>query len=93
MTVEVLNGAGRDRLAAGVARLLRSRGIDVVGTGNMTSTESTTVLVRRGDARAGRRVAEILGARVVREAPDSLLQLDLTVILGSDFAVPLPFHP
>jgi hypothetical protein len=91
--VEVLNGTGRAGLARTAARLLRSRGIDVLTYGNGDSAAKTIVLVRRGDQRRGRLVSRALGVGEVRDAPDSTRRVDVTVILGHDFAPELPLHP
>lgn len=92
--VEVLNGTRRDGLAVDVSRLLRSRGIDVVALSNADSlSERTRVLARRGDLDAARRVARALEQGVPELVPDSLRQVDVTVIIGADFATDLPLHP
>jgi hypothetical protein len=92
--VEVLNGTDRGGLAVDVARLLRSRGIDVVAIGNAPErSERTQVLARRGDIEAARRVARALEQGQPEVAPDSLRFVDVTVIIGSDFATALPLHP
>lgn len=94
ITVEVLNGTDREGLAVDVTRLLRSRGIDVVAIGNAReSSERTRVLARRGDVDAARRVARALEQGQPELEPDSLRFVDVTVIIGADFATELPLHP
>lgn len=93
VTVEVLNGTGRDGLARRVTRELRRQGFDVVTFGNAPPADSTAVLRRRGGPEAAGRVASALGAGVVREQPDTLRRVDVTVLLGADYAAPLPFRP
>jgi len=92
-TVEVLNGTTRAGLARSATRLLRAKGVDVVGYGNADSTGTTTLLVRRGDDARARLVARALGLGAIRAQPDSSLRLDVTVILGDDFRPELPLHP
>lgn len=91
--VEVLNGTGRDGLARRVTRQLRRQGLDVVSFGNAATTDSTVVYARRGDHAQAERVAGALGAGVVRDAPDTLLRVDVSVVLGADFTVPVEFRP
>ena len=88
LTVEVLNGAGIDGLAAATTRRLRRAGIDVVfyGTAPVDSVTATRILVRRGDTTMVRRIREVLGTGIAVHAPDSTLLLDVTVLLGSDAA-------
>ncbi len=89
IVVEVRNGTSRAGLARQVARLLRERGVDVVSVGTSPARpDSTTVLVRRGNLAAGHEVARLLGGARVRPAPDSLLRVDLTVLLGADYRLP-----
>ncbi len=92
--VEVLNGTRRSGLAVDVGRLLRSRGIDVVALGNAdTLSARTRVIARRGSIDAARRVARALEQGQPELVPDSLRFVDVTVIIGSDFATDLPLHP
>ncbi len=92
--VEVLNGTTRQGLARVGTRLLRREGLDVVFFGNADQpTESTRVLLRRGERRAAERVGSILGTGKVLSQPDTLLRLDVTVILGEDFRPPPELHP
>ena len=84
--VEVLNGTDADGLARAVTRRLRHQGIDVVSFGSAMAggTDSTLVLVRRGDTAAGLAVRKALGFGRVAFAPDSTLLLDVTVLLGRE---------
>jgi hypothetical protein len=92
IVAEVLNAAGappRPGLARIGARTLREAGIDVVFYGTAdTTVDSTTILVRRGDRRAGERIARALGGGVVREAPDTVFRVDVTVLLGRAWVPP-----
>jgi LytR cell envelope-related transcriptional attenuator len=86
--VQVLNGAGVADLAQQAARQLRNRGVDVVAIGNADSHdyEETLVLVRRGSKDVARQVRDALGHGTVLEQRDPSLLVDVTVILGSDYA-------
>jgi hypothetical protein len=92
--VEVRNGSGRPGLARQVTRLLRERGVDVIYFGTAAAaTDSTTVLVRRGDPARGHQVARALGRARVVVALDTLLRLDATVVLGADYRFPKDRFP
>lgn len=87
--VEVRNGTNRAGLGRQVARLLRENGIDVVAVGTSTTrTDSTTILVRRGDMARGHEIARLLGGAAVRAGPDSLPRVDLTILLGANYRLP-----
>lgn len=92
--VEVLNGSGRRGLARAATRVLRQAGFDVVYFGTVPQTGAPTqALARRGDSAAAARVARALGASAVRVATDTLLRLDVTVILGDDYRPPPGLRP
>ena len=92
--VEVLNGSGRRGLARAATRVLRQAGFDVVYFGNLSETVVTTeTLARRGDSTAAVRVARALGATQVRVATDTLLRVDVTVLLGGDYHPPPGLRP
>ena len=85
--VEVLNGSGRAGFARLGARRLRRHGLDVVLFGNAdSSVDSTRVILRRGEKVRADRVLDALGTGSFREGRDSLRLVDVTVILGPDFA-------
>jgi hypothetical protein len=87
-TVEVLNGTLVDGLARTLTGRLRRAGIDVVyfGSARQNDRDSTVILVRRGDSTVADPIRAVLGTgRIVLE-PDSLLLLDVTVLLGRDLA-------
>jgi hypothetical protein len=88
IVAEVRNGTSRPGLARQVTKLLRQRGVDVIYFGTAPAAESTAILVRRGDPANGREVARLLGAGLVKVVPDSLLRVDLTVLLGADYRLP-----
>lgn len=90
--VEVLNGGGRNGMAAAATDTLRDRGFDVVffdtyaeDGAPVYDRDSTVVLSRSGDAAWAAAVVEALGVGEVRIEPDETLYLDVTVILGSDW--------
>lgn len=101
--VEVLNGGGRNGMAAAATDTLRDRGFDVVffdtyseGGVPIYDLDSTVVLSRSGDTAWAGAVAEVLGSGGVGIEPDASLYLDVTVILGSDWEpalVPSPPEP
>ena len=98
IVVEVLNTTGRLGLARTATRVLRQAGVDVVSYGNAAAPEhpdSTRILVRRGERAAGERVRRALQVGTVVMAPDSTRLVDVSVLLGADFAgrAPLDFHP
>ncbi len=87
--VEVLNGAGVDRLARTATERLRSWGFDVVYYGNAEGLDrdSSVVVARLQDVEPARRVADALGLQTVSHEPDENLYLDVTVILGADWQI------
>jgi hypothetical protein len=94
IVVEVLNGSGRRGLARSATRALRQAGFDVVYFGTVTdSIAITQVLARRGDSLAAAKVARVLGAGQARVRPDTLLRVDVTVLLGADYRPPPEFRP
>ena len=100
IVVEVLNTTGRSGLARTGTRVLRRAGIDVVSYGNASSegdraVDSTRILVRRGDRGAGERVRRALKVGTVAVQPDSTRLVDVSVLLGADFAAraPVELHP
>ena len=99
ITAEVLNASGRAGNARVGTRLLRDAGIDVVYFGNAPDNglDSTRIIVRRGASKVGERVRAVLGQGRVEVALDSTRLLDVSVLLGADFApsasARLNFHP
>jgi hypothetical protein len=97
VVVEVLNASGRAGLARAGTRVLRRAGIDVVHFGNAPggapALDSTRILLRRGDEAAARRVRDALGVGTIVPAADPDLLLDVSVLLGADFAPPRDLHP
>jgi len=99
ITVEVLNASGRSGDARIGTRLLRRAGIDVVYFGNAPENglDSTRIIVRRGTTKVGERVRSALGQGRIEVELDSSKLLDVSVLLGADFATAgrptLEFHP
>jgi hypothetical protein len=100
IVVEVLNTTGKGGLARTGTRVLRRAGIDVVSYGNAASesdrgSDSTRILVRRGDREAGERVRRALKVGSVAVQSDSTRLVDVSVLLGADFAAraPVELHP
>jgi hypothetical protein len=94
--IEVLNGTTRPGLARAATRVLRRQGVDVVFFGTTDSaarSASTLILVRRGNATAGERVATALGQGKVFVRADTLRRVDVTLILGNDYRGPEEIHP
>ncbi len=86
--VEVLNGAGIVQLARRATEMLREEQFDVVYYGNAEEFDrDTSVAIARLDSvEPARRVADALGLRKVTHDRDRNLYLDVTVILGRDWA-------
>ena len=101
ITVEVLNASGKAGEARVGTRVLREAGIDVVYFGNASQSglDSTRIIVRRGTRQVGDRVRAALGQGRVEVELDSSKLLDVSVLLGADFAAAaavrssLDFHP
>lgn len=86
--VEVLNGGGIPGVANRVTEQLRDLRFDVVHYGNLETfdTDSSMIIARTDAIEPARRVADALGVqRVVRE-PDRNIYLDVTVVVGRDWA-------
>lgn len=86
--VEVLNASGVPGLAAKGRTMLRDRGFDVVYVGNANGFEPDTSLVldRVGRMEFARSVADELAIPRVFPRPDSNVYVDVTVVLGKDWA-------
>ena len=94
VVVEVLNGTQRRGAARIAMRMLRRAGFDVLYFGDApASTDTTLVLVRRGEREPGEWLLDALGTGQLRSAPDSLRRVDLTVILGPDWRLPAGIIP
>lgn len=88
LRVEVLNGCGVDDLALIVSDELRKMGFDVVEIGDAESYDfEKTVIIDRTDPklRNARRLGRIIGCSCLGKDIDSLLYIDVTVLLGKDY--------
>lgn len=96
LRLQVLNGAGVARLAARTADALLRQRYDIRETGNTREkAERSRILVRRGGLPLGLRLAEDLGLapeRVLIEADPRLVDVDLTLVVGSDWQELRPYR-
>lgn len=86
--IQVLNGSGMDRQGKRAATVLRSFGFDVWEIKDATQLFDKTAIYEHSDqgCRNGREVARALRFRdKVGLELDSLLFLDVTVIIGKDY--------
>lgn len=87
--IAVWNASGVPKLAdRGRAELREDRRFDVKEIGNAPgfSPDSSVVLDRVGNIDLAREVADALGIARVETRPDTNLYLDVTVVLGKDWA-------
>jgi hypothetical protein len=86
--VEVLNGGGVPGLANQVTERLRDLRFDVVHYGNLDTfdTDSSVIIARTDAIEPARRVADALGLQRVVRQPDRNIYLDVTVVMGKDWA-------
>jgi hypothetical protein len=87
--VRILNGCGVPRQASRSADALRELGFDVLEIGNTAQRFESTVLVEHTSSDLGNalELARVIGypkGQIVLDL-DTLLLLDVTVILGEDF--------
>lgn len=87
--VEVLNGCGVAGVGDGLTDILRSKGIDVVKTGNYRSfdIENTFLIDRLGKIETANRVADSLNLdkRFIISEKNKNYFLDLTLVIGKDY--------
>jgi hypothetical protein len=85
-TVGVWNGASRPGLALTAVRQLRVAGFDVIEWGTSKTRQEKTSVINRGEAvEAARRVAHIVGAKLVFSDVDPVRRMDVEVVLGEDY--------
>ncbi|HYW12350.1 MAG TPA: LytR C-terminal domain-containing protein [Longimicrobium sp.] len=86
--VEVLNASGVPGLAKRGTEMLRDGGYDVVNYGNAPgfAPDTSLVLDRVGKMEFARSVADIVQIPRVYARPDSNVYVDVTVVLGRDWA-------
>lgn len=87
-TVEVLNGAGAPGLASRAAKILRSRGVDVLATGSAPFRARTLVYDRVGDFAHAAQARTALGCPPARTITrlDPARAVDVSIALGADCA-------
>lgn len=87
--VEVLNGCGVAGIGDGLTDILRSKGIDVVKTGNYRSfdVDNTFIVDRTGKIETAEKVADSLNLdkRFIITEKNKTLFLDLTIVIGKDY--------
>jgi len=87
--VEVLNGCGVAGIGDGLTDVLRSKGIDVVKTGNYRSfdIDNTFIIDRLGKIKTANRVADslTLDKRFIITEKNKSYFLDLTIVIGKDY--------
>lgn len=95
--VEVLNASTVRGLARRATMYLRDRGFDVVENGSAPAADrrdSTLVLDRTHHADWAALAARAMGDASVQARPDTLRDVDLTVLVGATWRPPAePFYP
>jgi LytR cell envelope-related transcriptional attenuator len=94
--VEVLNASRVIGLARRATLYLRDRGFDVVESGNAAGArrDTTLVLDRSGHEAWAQSVARAMGDAPMAARPDTLHDVDVTVLVGSAWRPPAePFYP
>ena len=89
--VEILNAGGVSGMAREATRALRSAGFDVVDFGNLPAFDPdrvSEVIDRVGRTDLARAVAEELGIDNVQSDPNPNLYVDVSVLLGREWAGP-----
>ena len=87
--VEVQNGGGVTGMASAATERLRPAGFDVVEFGNLRPFDPdrrSVVIDRVGRSDYARAVAKALGIDNVQSDPDPNLYVDVSVLLGSEWA-------
>jgi hypothetical protein len=89
VTVEVLNTTTAPGIARVARDVVRHGGLDVVYFGSaeakLRGRAQSEVLVRRGDTTGVGRIIEVIGPVVVTDAPDRSRDVDLTLLIGTDY--------
>jgi hypothetical protein len=93
--VQVMNATGTRGLARRATGYLRDRGFDVVGMATaLQSRDSTLVVDHSRNPELARLVSRAFGGAAIESRPDSSRYLDVTVLIGRDWAPPAePFYP
>ncbi len=95
--VEILNGCGVPGLAEKVSNFLRSQQMDVVRSDNADhyNYDQTILILRNENFEGLKKVSQSFGINEqdelrIKHIPDEKLSVDITVIIGSDFATIKP---
>jgi hypothetical protein len=95
--VEILNGCGVPGLAGKISDYLRSQQMDVVRSENADHYNyDQTILILRNENSDGLKIIaksfgiDIMDENRIKHIPDDQLNVDITVIIGSDFATIKP---
>ena len=95
--VEILNGCGVPGLAEKVSNFLRSQQMDVVRSDNADhyNYDQTILILRNENLEGLKKVSQSFGINEqdelrIKHIPDEKLSVDITVIIGSDFATIKP---
>jgi hypothetical protein len=93
--VEVLNASTVRGLARRATMYLRDRGFDVVENGSTTDLRDSTLIVDHSAHPGwGTLAAKAMGGAKVESRPDTLRDVDLTVLVGATWRPPAePFYP
>jgi hypothetical protein len=93
--VEVLNASTVHGLARRATLHLRDEGFDVVQTGTTNERrDSTLILDRTNHPDWAARAARAMGGARIESRPDTLRDVDLTVLIGAGWRPPAePFYP
>jgi|GEM_PF-6058682 len=85
ITMEILNGTTIPGLASKARNLYRKYGFDILSIGNAQENDvaHTVVLNHSNNVEMAQKVAEVIGAKVVKAKNSD--QIDVTLILGKDF--------
>ena len=95
MRVEVLNASTVRGLARRATIHLRDEGFDVVQSGTTNERRDSTLILDRTNHPAwAARAARAMGGARVESRPDTLRDVDLTVLIGARWRPPAePFYP
>lgn len=85
ITVDVLNGAGVDGLAASVSEELASKGFTAGTTANADPRDATVVRHAPGEQASAQRVADYLAGNATLEPDPAHVEGTVTVIIGADY--------
>jgi hypothetical protein len=97
--VEILNGGGVPGVAGKITNYLRSQQMDVVRSENADhyNYDQTILILRNENSDGLKKIAKSFGIDIddetrIKHIPDDQLNVDITVIIGSDFATIKPLE-